>query len=42
MKRMEAEFQEREGVAIEVFSILRETAATVEPRDGAFDYSLFG
>ena len=30
-------FQEREGVAVEVFPILGETAATVEPGDRAFD-----
>jgi hypothetical protein len=31
------EFQEREGVAVEIFPILGEAATTVEPCDGAFD-----
>jgi hypothetical protein len=35
-------FQEREGVAIGIFPILGETAATIEPRDGAFNYPTLG
>src|ERR1035437_10167079 len=31
------EFQEREGIAVEIFPILGEAAATVEPRNGALD-----
>jgi hypothetical protein len=30
-------FQEREGVAVEIFPVLGEAAAPVEPSDGAFD-----
>jgi hypothetical protein len=36
------EFQEREGVAIEIFPVLGETATTVEPRDGSFDDPTLG
>ena len=36
------EFQEREGVAIEIFPVLGEAAATVEPRNGAFDNPTLG
>ena|SRR5215472_6223717 len=35
-------FQEREGVAVEIFPILGEAAATVEPRNGAFDGPTLG
>jgi hypothetical protein len=35
------EFQEREGVAIEIFPVLGEAAATVEPRNSAFDQRLY-
>ncbi len=30
-------FQEREGAAVEIFPVLGKAAATVEPRNGAFD-----
>ena len=33
---------EREGVAVEIFPILGETATTVEPCDGAFDDPTLG
>ena len=36
------EFQERESVAVEIFPILGEAAATVEPRNGAFDDPTLG
>ena len=36
------QLQEREGVAVEIFPILGETAATVEPRDRAFDDPTLG
>jgi uncharacterized DUF497 family protein len=36
------EFQEREGVAVEIFPVLGEAAATVEPRNGAFDNPTLG
>src|ERR1019366_7379711 len=35
------EFQEREGIAVEIFPILGEAAATVEPRNGALDDRLY-
>jgi len=38
---MEAKFQKREGVAVEIFPILGETTATIEPGDGAFDNPTF-
>src|ERR1700675_652041 len=34
-------FQKREGVAVEIFPILGETTATVEPGDRAFDQRLY-
>ena len=36
------EFQERKGVAVEIFPVLGEAAATVEPRNGAFDNPTLG
>ena len=36
------EFQEREGVAVEIFPILGEAAATIEPRNRAFDDPALG
>ena len=36
------EFQECEGVAIEIFPVLGEAAATVEPRNRAFDDPTLG
>jgi hypothetical protein len=36
------EFQEREGVAVEIFPISGETTATVEPGDRAFDDPTLG
>ena len=36
------EFQEREGAAIEIFPVLGEAAATVEPRNRAFDDPTLG
>ena len=36
------EFQKREGVAVEIFPILRETTAAVEPRNRAFDDPTLG
>jgi len=36
------QFQEREGVAVEIFPVLGETAATVEPRNRAFDDPTLG
>jgi hypothetical protein len=35
-------FQEREGVAVEIFPILGETATTTEPCDGSFDDPTLG
>src|SRR5712671_5169346 len=35
-------FQEREGVAVEIFPILGETATTIEPCDGSFDDPTLG
>ena len=35
------EFQEREGVAIEVLPVLGEAAVAVEPGEGAFDQRLY-
>jgi len=35
-------FQEREGVAVEIFPVLGEAAAPVEPRNRAFEDSAFG
>ena len=35
-------FQEREGVAVEIFPILDETAAAVEPGNCAFDNPTLG
>ena len=36
------EFQEREGVAVEIFPILGEAAATIEPRNRTFDDPALG
>ena len=36
------EFQECEGVSVEIFPVLGEAAATVEPRNGAFDNPTLG
>ena len=36
------EFQECEGAAVEIFPVLGETAATVEPSDRAFDDPTLG
>ena len=35
-------FQEREGVAVEIFPILGEPATTIEPCDGSFDDPTLG
>ena len=36
------EFQEREGAAVEIFPILGEAAATIEPRNRTFDDPALG
>ena len=36
------EFQERESVAVKIFPVLGEAAATVEPRNGAFNDPTLG
>src|SRR6266851_3402060 len=36
------EFQECEGVSVEIFPVLGEAAATVEPGNGAFDNPTLG
>ena len=36
------EFQEREGIAVEIFPVLCEAATTVEPRNRAFDDPALG
>ena len=36
------EFQEREGVAVAIFPVFRETAATIEPGNRAFDDPTLG
>ena len=36
------EFQERESVAVEIFPVLGQAAATVEPRNRAFDDPTLG
>ena len=36
------EFQEGKGAAVEIFPVLGETAATVEPRNRAFDDPTLG
>ena len=35
-------FQEREGVAVEIFPVLGETATTIEPCDGSFNDPALG
>jgi hypothetical protein len=36
------EFQEREGIAVEIFPVLGEAAATIEPGNRAFDDPTLG